>query len=43
MAGNLYGTTHYGGSAGAGTVSKVSKKGKFTLLHSFTSPGGSNR
>ncbi len=33
--GNLYGTTYRGGSSGYGTVWKVSKKGKETLLHSF--------
>jgi uncharacterized repeat protein (TIGR03803 family) len=36
-AGNLYGTT-YGGGPGfsQGTVFKLSKTGKYTLLHSFT-------
>jgi uncharacterized repeat protein (TIGR03803 family) len=36
-AGNLYGTTLYGGSGGGfGTVFKLDAKGKLTLLHSFT-------
>jgi len=34
-AGNLYGTTHSCGSNGYGTIWKVSKKGKETILHSF--------
>ena len=35
-AGNLYGTTQYGGTNGGfGTVFKLSSKGKLTLLHSF--------
>ena len=35
-AGNLYGTTQYGGTNGGfGTVFKLSVKGKLTLLHSF--------
>jgi uncharacterized repeat protein (TIGR03803 family) len=33
--GNLYGTTYRGGSSGYGSVWKVSKKGKETVLHSF--------
>jgi uncharacterized repeat protein (TIGR03803 family) len=33
-AGNLYGTTYYGGAFGAGTVFKLSKHGK-TILYSF--------
>jgi uncharacterized repeat protein (TIGR03803 family) len=33
--GNLYGTTHSCGSKGYGTIWKVSKKGKETILHSF--------
>jgi len=43
-AGNLYGTTVYGGTAGGyGTVFKVSKTGKLTLLHSFAgTPDGEN-
>jgi uncharacterized repeat protein (TIGR03803 family) len=47
-AGNLYGTTYYGGSGGCqnglfrgcGTIFKVDKSGKETLLYSFT--GGSD-
>jgi uncharacterized repeat protein (TIGR03803 family) len=36
-AGNLYGTTQLGGAAGGyGTVFKVDKTGKETVLHSFT-------
>jgi uncharacterized repeat protein (TIGR03803 family) len=34
-AGNLYGTTANGGTAGLGTVFKLSKAGKETVLHSF--------
>jgi len=35
-AGNLYGTTQYGGTNGGfGTVFKLDAKGKLTLLHSF--------
>jgi uncharacterized repeat protein (TIGR03803 family) len=39
-AGNLYGTTSSGGSIGYGTVFKVSKARKETLLHSFTGSDG---
>jgi uncharacterized repeat protein (TIGR03803 family) len=35
-AGNLYGTTVYGGTSGAGVVYKVDKGGHETVLHSFT-------
>jgi len=35
-AGNLYGTTNIGGASGAGTVFKVTGKGKEIVLHSFT-------
>jgi uncharacterized repeat protein (TIGR03803 family) len=35
-AGNLYGTTLYGGSSGYGTVYKLSKSGKETVLYSFS-------
>lgn len=35
-AGNLYGTTNIGGPAFWGTVFKVDKAGKFSLLYSFT-------
>jgi uncharacterized repeat protein (TIGR03803 family) len=39
-SGNLYGTTDGGGSSSAGTVWKVSAKGKEAVLYSFT--GGSD-
>ncbi len=35
-AGNLYGTTYYGGTSGYGTVFQVDKKGTETVLHNFT-------
>jgi uncharacterized repeat protein (TIGR03803 family) len=38
--GNLYGTTYAGGVSGAGTVFKLSRAGKETVLYSFT--GGSD-
>jgi len=43
-AGNLYGTTQYGGTNGGyGTVFKLNAKGKLTLLHSFAGmPDGQN-
>jgi uncharacterized repeat protein (TIGR03803 family) len=34
--GNFYGTTYAGGSAGAGTVFKVTASGKITTLYSFS-------
>jgi uncharacterized repeat protein (TIGR03803 family) len=34
-AGNLYGTTGYGGAHGHGTVFKVDKAGNETIIHSF--------
>jgi uncharacterized repeat protein (TIGR03803 family) len=40
-SGNLYGTTSACGSHGAGTVWRVSKKGKETVLYGFTGPDGS--
>jgi uncharacterized repeat protein (TIGR03803 family) len=39
-AGNLYGTTLNGGASGLGTVFKLNKAGKETVLHSFTGGGG---
>jgi uncharacterized repeat protein (TIGR03803 family) len=39
-AGNLYGTTEYGGTANAGLVYKLDAGGRETILHSFT--GGSD-
>jgi uncharacterized repeat protein (TIGR03803 family) len=38
--GNFYGDTAYGGSSGDGTVYELNKKGKLTLLHSFTGADG---
>jgi uncharacterized repeat protein (TIGR03803 family) len=38
--GNLYGTTGYGGAAGAGTVFKLTPNGKHNVLHSFTGKRG---
>jgi len=35
LRGNLYGTTNYGGVSNFGTVFKLSKTGKETVLHSF--------
>jgi len=35
-AGNLYGTTQYGGTANLGVVFKLSASGQETVLHSFT-------
>jgi len=35
-AGNLYGTTQYGGASGGGTVFKLDATGKETVLYSFT-------
>ena len=39
-AGNLYGTTLHGGSAGEGIVFKLDPTGKETVLHSFTGISG---
>jgi uncharacterized repeat protein (TIGR03803 family) len=39
-AGNLYGTTGDGGSSDGGTVFKLARNGKLTILHSFK--GGAN-
>jgi uncharacterized repeat protein (TIGR03803 family) len=45
-AGNLYGTTGYGGSSGLGTVFKVDTSGNETVLYNFTGgiggPDGAN-
>lgn len=38
--GNLYGSTGYGGTAGAGTMFKLTASGKHTVLHSFTGKRG---
>jgi len=40
--GNLYGTTYGGGAEGAGTVFKITSKGKLTMLHGFDSTDGAN-
>jgi uncharacterized repeat protein (TIGR03803 family) len=39
-SGNLYGNTETGGASNIGTVYKVSKSGKFTLVHSFDGTDG---
>ena len=39
-AGDLYGTTFSGGSTGSGTVFKLTKSGKETVLHDFKGPEG---
>jgi len=41
-AGNLYGTTQYGGTAGAGVVYKLDTAGHATVLHTFTGADGAN-
>jgi uncharacterized repeat protein (TIGR03803 family) len=42
-AGNLYGTTFYGGSSGYGTVFKLNPGGRLIILHSFNySPDGAH-
>jgi len=38
--GNLYGVTNQGGIANYGTVFKLDKAGKETVLHTFTGTGG---
>jgi uncharacterized repeat protein (TIGR03803 family) len=38
--GNLYGTTNQGGAANYGTVFKLNRAGKETVLHTFTGTGG---
>jgi uncharacterized repeat protein (TIGR03803 family) len=39
-AGKLYGTTQYGGTYGKGTVYKLDKAGRGTVIHSFSGPDG---
>ena len=41
-AGNLYGTTLYGGAASQGAVFKVTPGGTESVLYSFTGSGGAN-
>ena len=41
-AGNLYGTTYYGGLQNYGTVFMLSAAGTETLLHSFSGPDGAD-
>jgi uncharacterized repeat protein (TIGR03803 family) len=41
-AGNLYGTTEFGGMSGVGVVYKVDKTGRETVLHSFTGGADGN-
>jgi uncharacterized repeat protein (TIGR03803 family) len=41
-AGNLYGTTEFGGASGNGVVFKLSSSGTYTVLHSFTGSDGAN-
>ncbi len=40
--GNLYGTTLYGGAHNMGTVYRLNRRGKFTVLHSFKGIDGEN-
>jgi len=39
-AGNLYGTTEVGGTAGFGTVFKIDPAGNETIIHNFMGPPG---
>jgi uncharacterized repeat protein (TIGR03803 family) len=41
-AGNLYGTTRFGGTFNLGTAFKLSAAGKFKVLHSFGGADGAN-
>lgn len=38
-AGNIYGTTPYGGEGGGGILYKLDAAGKETIVHTFASPG----
>lgn len=40
-AGNLYGTTQYGGLSGNGTVFKLDSAGNYSVLHTFSGGDGS--
>ncbi len=40
-AGNLYGTTQYGGPSGNGTVFKLDSVGNYSVLHAFSGSDGS--
>jgi uncharacterized repeat protein (TIGR03803 family) len=40
-AGNFYGTTLFGGNAGAGVIFKLDAAGNYSVLHSFTNSDGS--
>src|ERR1700686_2591622 len=42
-AGNLYGTTYFGGAYGYGTVFKVDNTGQETVLYAFCPDGGSSK
>ncbi len=42
-AGNLYGTTFYGGTPGDGTVFKLDATGRKTVLHAFAATHGDGR
>jgi len=39
--GNVYGCAQYGGAFGGGTLFKLDRTGKFTVLYSFTDNTGS--
>jgi uncharacterized repeat protein (TIGR03803 family) len=39
-AGNLYGTTRFGGARGGGTIFKIAGNGTETIIHSFARDGG---
>jgi len=42
VAGNLYGTTYYGGANDTGTVYKITPTGAEIVLHSFAPPGSAD-